>query len=294
MIETLLLGATGFIGSAIKAELVRRRASCRSLGSKDLDLTLPDSPDKLRELWNDDTIVVLASRVSRSMPPWEQFRQNAAIATHAAQALAARRPRLFVLISSSSVYGTAATDLAVTEATAVNPESPYAVSKFCGERLLSHAASQSGASLLILRPGMVYGPGDTSTAYGPTRLIRSYLALGEVRLYGDGSELRDNLYVEDLARTAVELAETGARGIFNVGCGVPVSFSEIVAALTRLTGKPVRVIAEPRLTAKVDQRLVIDKLLNALPETKFTDLAAGLKQSCRYFSGKNTANAEKD
>ena len=274
--ETLILGHTSFIGKAIRTELEHRGAPWKGRSSKALDLTDLRAAEKLSKLYGQKSVVILLSRVNRPIAPLERFRGDMAIVTNAAKALASRRAGLFVFASSTAVYGNAATNMRVTEETPAAPDSPYAISKFCGERLLRHAAAQSKTPLLILRPSMIYGPGDASTAYGPSRLVRSGLK-GEVRLFGDGSELRDHLYVDDLARATVELTRRRATGLFNIGAGKPHSFYEIASIIKRLRGGALRVIREPRRVPKTNQRLIIDKLLDTQPNFKPMALAAGLE-----------------
>lgn len=282
--ETLLLGHTSFIGQALASELESRGSAWTGLSSKDLDLTAAGADEKLASRYGPRGVVVLLSRVSRRLPPWAQFEGDMAIAANAAKALEAKRAGLFVFFSTTLVYGDAATDLRVSETTAPRPGSPYAVAKYAAERLLTWAAARSGTPLLILRPSMVYGPGDASTAYGPARLLRSGLAEGKVRLFGDGRERRDYLFVSDLAHAAVGLALQGSTGVFNVGTGKPRSFVEIVAILERLAGRRLRVEHEPRRTPKADQRLLVGKLRKALPGFEPKDLADGLEETFRRLS----------
>lgn len=279
MARTLLLGSTGFIGKAVAAELEKRGLDCVGLGSRDLDLTRPESSGKLAALVDEGTTVVLASRVARSTDPWRQFSGDMAILTHAAGALARRRAKLCVFASSTSVYGNAATDLDVTEETPVAPQSLYGTAKYLGERLLSHACAAAGTPLLIARPSMVYGPGDAAQSYGPSRFIRSALDAGEAAMHGDGRELRDNVYVDDLARILVDLSRLGARGVFNVGCGEPRSFVDLVRELERVSGRTIKTVHLPRSGPQTDQRLNVGKLLRALPGLRFTSFAAGLEKA---------------
>lgn len=282
MPKTLILGSTGFFGRALSSEMERRGLACHGLGSKTLDLTSSEASSKLASLYDADTTLILASRV-RQGSAWERFSGDVKIAAQAAQALSARPAKRCLFTSSSAVYGSAKTDLAVTEETPVAPGTLYGIAKLAGECLLRQACAQSHTPLVIVRPGMVYGPGDTGSAYGPTRLIRSVIASGQAELFGDGGELRDNLYIDDLVGMIADLSQQGAEGVYNLGSGAPASFLKIVEEIQRLSGRPVKIVALPRSQPKIDQRLIIRKVQQAVPERATTPLAAGLEKTYLSF-----------
>jgi UDP-glucose 4-epimerase len=277
----LILGHTSFIGRALGAELARRGLRVSGASSRELDLTSRDSAAALARLYGPDDAVVLLSRVSRSLPVLDQFEGDLAVAANVARALSARKPGLLVFASSTAVYGTSRTRLRLTEEAAVAPETPYAAAKYACERLLAHAAAQSGTPLLILRPCMVYGPGDASGAYGPSLFLRSAREEGIVRLFGDGAERRDYLHVDDLAWAAAELMSRRASGLFNVGSGRTHSFAELAAQLERLYGSALRVARQPRRVPKADQSLSLAKLRRAAPRFSPRSLAEGLRDCWR-------------
>lgn len=276
MRKAVLLGGTGFIGRALQRELEGRKLQVQVLGSRDLDLSAPGAHDSLAKRLDENTLLVALFRASSKLGPWERFAADLAMAANVARALEARAPGAACFLGSTAVYGNAATDLTVDEKTTVRPESLYGVSKACAEDLLRLSAARSKVPLAILRPGMVYGPGDESTAYGPARFIRQARA-GEVELFGDGSEARDNLFVDDLARMTASLSLARKDGVFVAGSGEAVSFRQIVKLLEKLAGRALKVRSVERRGPKTDQRLRLDKLKAAVPDLKITPLAEGLK-----------------
>lgn len=278
--RALVLGGTGFIGSALMGELRRRGVEARGFGSKTLDLSDPRAVAGLRRLIDARTTVFLLSRARYGGNPWAGFAKDAAILANAAAALRARAARKWVFLGSTAIFGASRTNRRIREDAPVTPESPYAAAKAMGELLLGGAAAAGGVPLLVLRPPMVYGPGDPGTAYGPGRLIRSLLEDGEMRLFGDGGELRDFLFIEDLARIAVDLALGPRSGAFNVAGGPPATFAALARSLKRLAGEG-KVVHDPRRIAKTDQVLDASKLRRALPRARFTPLARGLETTYR-------------
>ena len=227
-----------------------------------------------------ETLLFVCARASHAKTPQEAFEGDLSIARAVARAIETRPVSKLVYFSSIAVYGDAASDFAVTEQTRLDPTNLYGAAKEAAEHLLTIAAAKGKTPLLLLRPGMVYGPQDRSTAYGPARLIRQALD-GEVRLFGDGSEVRDNLYVDDLAEAAVALSLGARTGIFNLASGEPRSFRDIVSELERLKGSPVRVVEAARDRPKTDQRLDLAKLRTVLPYWRPIPLSEGLARAWR-------------
>lgn len=276
MRKAVLLGGTGFIGRAVKRELESRGLTVDALGSRVLDLAAPGAHEALAKRLDENTLLVALFRASAKLEPWDRFSADLAMAANVARALETRAPGAACFLSSTAVYGNAETNLAVDEKTAVRPESLYGVSKACAEDLLRLSAARAKVPLAILRPGMVYGPGDASTAYGPARFIRE-ARTGAVELFGDGSEVRDNVFVDDLARMTSSLGLARKDGVFVAGSGEAVSFQQIVTLLEKLAGKKLTVREAARRGPKTDQKLSLNKLKDAIPDLIITPLAEGLK-----------------
>ncbi|MEU0666624.1 NAD-dependent epimerase/dehydratase family protein [Streptomyces lavendulocolor] len=146
-----------------------------------------------------------------------------------------------VVASSSSVYGGA--DGAMDEGMLPRPTSPYGVTKLAAERLALAFAARPDAALSVaaLRFFTVYGPGQRPDMF-VSRMIRAVLRGEPVEVYGDGSQIRDFVYVEDVVR-ALLLAGAPARHpddraeVLNVGTGSSVSLNRLLSLTAELTGR---------------------------------------------------------
>ncbi len=116
-------------------------------------------------------------------------------------------------------------DTAVTEDTPTDLTGFYALSKHAAERMLDYATRKTGSALVVIRPTAVYGPGDTHNGYGPNRFARTAAADHVVRLFGEGEETRDHIYIDDVVRAVGGLSERGQAGVFNVATGARASRS---------------------------------------------------------------------
>ncbi len=149
--------------------------------------------------------------------------------------LAARKSKVkrLILASSVAVYGEPQ-ELPVRENHALNPLSPYGLSKLAAEK---YALLFSGSlEVVILRYGNVYGPRQESE--GEAGVVSIFLRrLNNNKppvIYGDGNQTRDFVYVEDVAQANI-LAVNGRPGIYNIGTGHETTVNELANLLISLT-----------------------------------------------------------
>lgn len=153
---------------------------------------------------------------------------------------AARRggARRFVFASSGgAIYGARAAPPTLEESPCA-PESPYGVSKLCGEHYLELFERAHGLSCLALRYANVYGPGqDPHGEAGVVAIFVQRMLQGEVpTINGDGEQTRDYVFVEDVVRANLRALQSDARGAINIGTGVETSVLQIARGLARHTG----------------------------------------------------------
>jgi UDP-glucose 4-epimerase len=136
-----------------------------------------------------------------------------------------------------------------------------------------------------LRVGHVYGPGEEKYSKFLPKAINSILAGESIELWGDGSEVRSFIYVDDVVcaiMKAIELNESA--GPINVVGGWPVSIRELLDQLIVISGKSVSISARERSgTGRNyinDNTKMREKLLS-----EETDLITGLQIEYSYMAG---------
>ena len=171
---------------------------------------------------------------------------------------AARRHAAKVVFSSTggAIYGECTGP--ATESADRQPLAPYGTSKLCGEEYLATWNRLHGSSHVSLRFANVYGP--RQVPHGEAGVVAIFMGLlhegGTPQIYGDGSQTRDYVFVEDVVR-AMLLALDSEGGVFNIGTSVETSVLELYDAIQRASGvtrKPA--FAEARLGEL--QRSVLD------------------------------------
>lgn len=196
--------------------------------------------------------------------PLPYYENNLAASVGLVEACVRHGVAAFVLSSTAAVYGIPPAS-PVGEDAPTNPINPYGASKLMVERLLRDAAAAHDLPFSILRYFNVAGAdpagrtGQTET--GPAHLLRVALdvacgARAEVPIYGtdhptvDGTAVRDFVHVSDLAeahRAALDhLLAGGASCVLNCGYGRGFSVRQVIAAVERVSGRPIPTRPAPR------------------------------------------------
>ena len=180
------------------------------------------------------------------------------------------------------ICGEYVTPVGITEEKPVQNLSAYALSKYDTERLAIDFGLALGIPTIAFRYFNAYGPRQSlSNPYtGVVAIFLSRLKNNNSPIvYEDGSQLRDFIYVEDIARANIMALEDEkiTSDVFNVGSGIPISLNGILELLSELTGKEK---IKPQITEKYrvgDNRhdfsdiTKIKKTLNFKPKCEITN-----------------------
>ena len=161
------------------------------------------------------------------------------------------------------------------------PLSPYGTAKLAAEEYLRAYNRLHGTRHIALRYGNVYGPRqDPHGEAGVVAIFLGALARGEqARIFGDGSQTRDYVYVGDVARaTVAALGHEG--GVFNVGTGRETAVAELYELCARVAGSDLPAEHAPARLGEL-QRSFLDPTLAAetLGFRAMVDLEDGLRST---------------
>ena len=270
--RAVVTGGAGFIGSHIADALVARGDEVHvvddlSSGRREpvpagATLHEADIRDGLGEIFDavrPETIFHLAAQmdVRRSIEDPLFDAQVNVLAT--VGLLEAARPHdAQVLFSSTggAIYGECEGPAA--EDAPRRPLAPYGTSKLCAEEYLATYNRLYGCTHVSFRFGNVYGP--RQDPHGEAGVVAIFLrALNEGRapkIYGDGSQTRDYVFVGDVVRALV--GGLGLKGgVFNVGTGQETSVVELYEACRNVVGSDLEAALAPARLGEV-QRSVVD------------------------------------
>jgi len=145
--------------------------------------------------------------------------------------------RSFINIITDEVYGEI-NEGKFTESSPLIPNSPYSVSKAAQDMHGRAYFRTYGLPVITVRPSNNYGPWQYPEKLIPVVIIKA-LNGEQVPVYGNGSNVREWLYVEDSAEAVLEIIEKGKAGeTYNVGSGIEKKNIEVVKAILSLLGKP--------------------------------------------------------
>jgi len=155
----------------------------------------------------------------------------------------------FIMASSCSVYGNAIAQVQAEE-TPISPRSPYALSKVVGELYCKHFAEARGLPTVALRFFNVYGYANSSSSYSlviPTFIRNAKIDL-PLTIFGDGSQTRDYVHVDDVVDANMLALDDSMKGVYNVGTGIGTSVNTLITYIRASEiGHGVRVVcAKPR------------------------------------------------
>jgi UDP-glucose 4-epimerase len=138
-----------------------------------------------------------------------------------------------VASSSAGIYGELLT-VPIREDHPLNPETPYACSKLCMEKLCLSYARLYDIEAVCLRYFNVYGPNQRFDAYGNVIPIFVFQLLGgeSVTIFGSGEQTRDFVNVADVVQANVKAATTdGVSGAYNLASGTQVSIIDLYSKI---------------------------------------------------------------
>lgn len=255
----LLLGGAGFIGTALAQKLASEGARVTVITSAPPAVEVPGVAYRVGDMGSASlledllpqcgTIVHLASTStpgsSARHPAWEL--DNLAPTLHLLEYLHGQWDCHLVFLSSGgTVYGNPPTNR-IDEGLHCAPLSYHGAGKVAVEAFLN-AFRAAGHAVTVLRPSNAYGPGQfLEQGFGLVRTALEHAQNGTtVQLWGDGENIRDFLYIDDLVDAIVRAIHAPQdRGTYNVGSGEGHTLNQIVELARRISSLPLSVEYQP-------------------------------------------------
>lgn len=263
----LFIGGAGFIGSAIIRQLQQNEGSPRItvLEPPHADIsrlkgcnvrlvrgTLHDT-ELIDRLIADNHIGTVVHLVSTMVPcsTYDDFMTElftvARPSIRLMELCAKRDVRLVYFSSGGAIYGESEDGKPFKESDKLNPISYYGLSKLLIEANIRFEHRVNGLRYLIMRPSNPFGPGQMTD--GRQGLIAT--ALGKIQaghpvtVWGDGSAVRDYIYIDDLAKAACAVMRSCAiNEAVNLGSGEGLSVKDVLGYINDVVARPVNLLFE--------------------------------------------------
>ena len=309
----LVTGGTGFVGSHVVEELLRRAPSAR--------VTVADllsRPQNLPGLWRgirfvqtdlrryeeclkacrgQDVVLNLAAHVAgvgyNRNHHATMFRDNMMLALHMTEAARICDVRRFLAVSSACIY---ARDCPIPmreeDGFLSRPERTnegYGWAKRMAEFLAGAYGEEFGLHAVAVRPINAYGPRDhfgREDCHVIAALIHRVVS-GEdpVLVWGDGSQTRSFIYVEDFARGVLDAAQRGAAGeVANLGAEEEITIRDLAGLILAAAGSRARLVFDPsRPTGQPRRRCDTNRSRERLGFQARIGLAEGLRRTVAWY-----------
>ena len=251
--KTYIAGINGMVGSSISRKLRDEKIEVFGKSSKELDFT--NREDTFRELnaISPDVLIIAAAKVggigANSTYPVEFLTLNLQLQTNLLDAAHEANIGKVIFLGSSCIYPKFAPQPIPESSLLTGPleptNEPYAIAKISGVKLVDAYRKEYGHNWISLMPTNMYGPNDNfhieTSHVLPGLLHRFHLAKiqgqSEVKLWGDGTPLREFMHVDDLAKAIFHLLEIETKeSLFNIGSSSELSIFDLAKLIARTVG----------------------------------------------------------
>lgn len=303
-LRCVVLGGGGFIGTNLCMKLAGRVDALSAFGRRQ------SFPEELKEIdWKPGCftdpsglaaavagcdvvfhLIATTTPASANADIVADLQANVAGTLRLLEVCRAERVRRVVFVSSGgTVYGIPK-QIPTPETAACSPITAYGISKLAIERYLALYEHFYGLEYRVLRVANPYGPFQTAVKNQGVvaAFLRRAVAGKPIEMWGDGSVVRDYLYIDDVVE-ALELAalHDGPSRVFNIGSGQGRTLLDIVAAIEQVLGKKIPVHQHQGRTVDVPRSILDIQLamteLGWLPRTAFVD---GFARTVEWFEKK--------
>lgn len=249
--------------------------------------------EKIFKNLNPEVVFHLAAQIdvrkSVQDPLWDAQMNILSTIRLAQAAVAAGVHKVVFTSSGGAIYGKTA-ELPISEKVLPDPKSPYAASKYAAEIYLNVFSELYGLQVTHIAPSNVYGPRQNPHGEAGVVAIFSQALLdgNPTRVFGDGSNTRDYVYVKDVAQAFFLAAgKLGNGERFNIGTSKQTSDRELHDLVACVVGTDQTPLLEPpRLGDLKNSALSYEKARESLGWVPKYNLRDGLIETVTYFKQK--------
>ena len=241
--RVIILGSTGIISKNLQKKLKKKSIIFFSIGRSNLNLKKHNANKILgKKFKNGDVVVFIAAETP--CKNITMFFNNITICQTVCDSLKNKNISQLIYISSDAVYSDIKGKISETYKTM--PVSLHGLMHLFREKILIEKFNKV---LCILRPTLIYGPDDTHLGYGPNKFIQLALKNENIKIFGNGEEKRDHLYINDLTNIIFKCITKRSTGILNVASGEVYSFRYLAEQIIKIINSKSKIVRLKRMGA---------------------------------------------
>lgn len=300
--KILVTGGAGFIGSHVTNLLIGQGHSVTVVdnlthgykeavnpNSNFIQADLLDQASLEKILPGHEAVIHMASliEVGESVKKPVEFAENNIIGTiKLLEAMSKTNVKKIIFSSSACVYGVPK-KLPITEDDVLGEqENPYGITKVTMEQFCKLYHNLYGFDVTILRYFNPYGPGELHNpeTHAIPNFIKATLTKNPIPLYWKGKQIRDFIYIEDLAVAHVITLPLSGLHIYNVGTEEGVKVTDVVNLIFELTGETVPIDDKGERKGDVPELVAsAEKIKKELGWETKVNLDEGLKRTIEFY-----------
>ena len=318
--KIMIAGATGMVGNAIKKAYLNsehnnsQKYELLTPSSNELNLLNFEEVKNWFERNSPDIVILAAAKVggifANKNNPAEFILHNLKIQTNLIEIANNFKVEKFLFLGSSCIYPRLATQ-PITEKELLSGQLEitneyYAIAKIAGIKLCQALTIQKGFNSICLMPTNLYGPGDNyhnSNSHVLPSLIKKFSEaknknLKSVTCWGDGTPLREFLYVDDLAKACIfvldklnsvskySLKDKNGNPLFwiNVGSNQEISIKDLAVMIAKIVGFEGSIIWDKNMPNGTPRKKLDTSVLDKLGWKSKINLEEGIKLTLKAYN----------
>lgn len=221
--KTIVFGENGFVAKSFKSYLLSKNLDeFKFISKNNIDLTKERDLIKIKKYFIKKRKVIFISAIAPAKNV-DDFYKNIQMLNNFFNSVNRNKISHFIYISSDAVYTD--TKNIIKENSNKSPLNFHGLMHLIREKILINKIDSE--RLCILRPTLIYGKGDTHRGYGPNLFSKLIKDNKNIKLFGNGSEKRDHVHIDDVVECIYKINNSHIHGIYNVCSGEVISFKDI-------------------------------------------------------------------
>ena len=287
----LITGATGFVGSKVLDELIKKysKTDLIALSSKELEVSTIlhnnydfDENYLLNNGCKDVEILIhIGAFTPKSSSDADNIKLTTSNINNTLTLLSSKLPKLkkIIFISTLDIYQESKI---IDETTQCTPVSLYGWSKLYCEKMITSYAKKNNIIYQILRLGHVFGEGEELYKKILPLTIKKVINNEEIQIWGDGKAIRTFIYIDDVVQAIINSINLQSSNIINIVGEEKITINELINKIIKISGKNIKI---SHVETNIPNRNLIfdNSLMKKLLLPEITKFDNGLEKEYKYM-----------